>query len=99
MIAATVAAIFLNFKDVNYNPMILRYLVVDDSVFARKNLARLERRLETLHARVAKLNEAMADAGADADRLTELDAQLRAVLVEQEAAEEEWLAAAERIDA
>ncbi|HEX5406325.1 MAG TPA: ABC-F family ATP-binding cassette domain-containing protein [Pseudonocardiaceae bacterium] len=66
---------------------------------ARKNLARLERRLETLHTRVAKLNEAMADAGADADRLTELDAQLRAVLVEQEAAEEEWLAAAERIDA
>jgi ATP-binding cassette subfamily F protein uup len=66
---------------------------------ARKNLARLERRLETLHARVAKLNEAMADAGADADRLTELDAQLRAVLAEQEEAEEEWLAAAERIDA
>jgi ATP-binding cassette subfamily F protein uup len=66
---------------------------------ARKNLARLERRLETLHARVAKLNEAMADAGADAGRLTELDGQLRAVLVEQEEAEEEWLVAAERIDA
>jgi ATP-binding cassette subfamily F protein uup len=63
---------------------------------ARKALARLERRLETLHKRVAELNERMADAGADADRLVELDAQLRAVRAEQDEVEEEWLAAAER---
>jgi ATP-binding cassette subfamily F protein uup len=63
---------------------------------ARKTLARLERRLETLHRRVAELNGRMADAGADADRLVELDAQLKTVLAEQDEVEEEWLAAAER---
>jgi ATP-binding cassette subfamily F protein uup len=62
---------------------------------ARKTLARLERRLETLNTRVAKLHEEMAGAGADANRLTELDAELRAVLAEQEELEEQWLAAAE----
>jgi ATP-binding cassette subfamily F protein uup len=63
---------------------------------ARKTLARLERRLETLHKRVAELNGRMADAGADADRLVELDAQLKTVRAEQDEVEEEWLAAAER---
>ncbi|HEX3588927.1 MAG TPA: ABC-F family ATP-binding cassette domain-containing protein [Pseudonocardiaceae bacterium] len=63
---------------------------------ARKTLARLERRLASLEARITQLNEAMADAGADADRLTELDSQLRAVRDEQSIAEEEWLAAAEQ---
>ncbi|HEX4703447.1 MAG TPA: ABC-F family ATP-binding cassette domain-containing protein [Pseudonocardiaceae bacterium] len=62
---------------------------------ARKALARLERRLETLNTRITQLNEAMADAGADADRLTELDAQLRTVRAEQDDVEEQWLAAAE----
>jgi ABC transport system ATP-binding/permease protein len=62
---------------------------------ARKALARLERRLETLHTQIARLNEAMADAGADADRLTELDARLRTVRAEQDDVEEQWLAAAE----
>jgi ATP-binding cassette subfamily F protein uup len=66
---------------------------------ARKTLARLERRLDTLHGRVAELNQAMADVGADADRLTELDAQLRAVRAEQDEIEEQWLAAAEKADA
>ncbi|HEX9334870.1 MAG TPA: ATP-binding cassette domain-containing protein, partial [Pseudonocardiaceae bacterium] len=63
---------------------------------ARKTLARLERRLEILSTRVAKLNEEMAAAGADADRLTELDTELRAVRAEQEELEEQWLAAAEQ---
>ena len=63
---------------------------------AQKTLARLERRLEKLQVRTAELNAAMADAGADADRLVELDAQLRAVRAEQAEAEEEWLATAER---
>jgi ATP-binding cassette subfamily F protein uup len=66
---------------------------------ARKALARLERRLDTLHSRVTALNEAMADAGADTDRLVELDAQLKAVRAEQDEIEQEWLAAAERADA
>jgi ATP-binding cassette subfamily F protein uup len=63
---------------------------------AQKTVARLERRLEKLQTRTAELNAAMADAGADAGRLVELDTQLRAVQAEQSEAEEEWLAAAER---
>jgi ATP-binding cassette subfamily F protein uup len=59
---------------------------------ARKTLAR---RLETLNTRVAKLHEEMAGTGTDPNRLTELDAELRAVLGEQEELEEQWLAAAE----
>jgi ABC transport system ATP-binding/permease protein len=62
---------------------------------ARKTLARLERRLDTLHRRITELNEAMADQDADADRLTELDTQLRTVRAEQEDVESEWLLAAE----
>jgi ATP-binding cassette subfamily F protein uup len=62
---------------------------------ARKTLARLERRLETLGSRAAELNEAMASAGADTDRLTALDAELRTIRAEQEELEEQWLAAAE----
>jgi ATP-binding cassette subfamily F protein uup len=65
---------------------------------ARKTLARLERRMETLATRIKRLNEEMADAGADADRLTELDAQLRAVRAEHDELEEEWLSAAELVD-
>jgi ATP-binding cassette subfamily F protein uup len=63
---------------------------------ARKNLARLERRLATLTKRVTELNEAMADAGADPGKLIELDARMRTVRAEQDEVEEEWLAAAER---
>jgi ABC transport system ATP-binding/permease protein len=36
----------------------------------------------------------MAGAAMDANRLTELDAELRAVRAEQEEVEEQWLAAA-----
>jgi ATP-binding cassette subfamily F protein uup len=62
---------------------------------ARKAVARLERRLDTLTKKVAELNEAMVAAGADPDKLTALDAELRAVLAEQEDVEAQWLAAAE----
>jgi ATP-binding cassette subfamily F protein uup len=62
---------------------------------AQKNLARLERRLAKLSSRVTELTDAMADAGADADRLTELDTRLRAVQAEQSEAEDEWLTTAE----
>jgi ATP-binding cassette subfamily F protein uup len=62
---------------------------------ARKTVARLERRLDTLTKKVAELNEAMVAAGADPDKLTALDAELRTVLAEQEDVEAQWLAAAE----
>jgi ATP-binding cassette subfamily F protein uup len=65
---------------------------------ARKTLARLERRMETLATRIKRLNEEMADAGANADRLTELDAQLQAIRAEHDELEEQWLTAAELVD-
>jgi ATP-binding cassette subfamily F protein uup len=65
---------------------------------ARKTLARLERRMETLATRIKRLNEEMADAGANADRLTELDAQLQSIRAEHDELEEQWLTAAELVD-
>ena len=62
---------------------------------ARKEAARLERRLETLAAREKALHEQMVEAATDPERLLALDAELRAVVVEREAVELEWLAAAE----
>ncbi|HEY7598060.1 MAG TPA: ATP-binding cassette domain-containing protein, partial [Actinophytocola sp.] len=58
---------------------------------ARKELARLERRLEALSAREASLHAALAEAATDADRLLELDAELREVVAEKSSVEERWL--------
>jgi ATP-binding cassette subfamily F protein uup len=65
---------------------------------ARKALARLERRMDVLTKRAAELHEAMARAGADADMLTSLDAQLRTVQDEKDEIEQQWLEAAEMAD-
>jgi ABC transport system ATP-binding/permease protein len=62
---------------------------------AQKNLARLERRMNTLSTREATLNDEMAEAGANTDRLIELDAQLRTIRAEKEEIETQWLEAAE----
>ena len=62
---------------------------------ARKEAARLERRLETLAAREKTLHEQMVEAATDPDRLLTLDGELRAVGAERESIELEWLAAAE----
>jgi ATP-binding cassette subfamily F protein uup len=62
---------------------------------AQKDLARIERRIETLSSREAKLNDQMADAGADTDRLIKLDNELRTVRAEKEELELQWLEAAE----
>ena len=62
---------------------------------ARKDAARLERRLETLSAREEKLHAQLAEAATDPDRLLALDADLRAVVAEREQVELDWLAAAE----
>ncbi|MBX5442226.1 MAG: ABC-F family ATP-binding cassette domain-containing protein [Solirubrobacteraceae bacterium] len=65
---------------------------------ARKELARLERALERLGEREAQLHAAMAAAATDHERLRELDAQLREVVAEREAAELAWLETSERLD-
>jgi len=50
---------------------------------AQKEARRLERRLETLNTREAKLHTALAEAATDPPRLLELDAELRAVVAER----------------
>ncbi|MFJ6669782.1 ATP-binding cassette domain-containing protein [Actinosynnema sp. NPDC091369] len=66
-----------------------------DQRAARKELARLERRLETLQKKEAQLHSALAEAATDPERLLALDAELKAVLAEAEDVEAQWLAAAE----
>ncbi|RJK97856.1 ABC-F family ATP-binding cassette domain-containing protein [Vallicoccus soli] len=62
---------------------------------ARKDLSRVERRLDRIAAEEARLHEQIAAAATDYERVAGLDAQLRALAAEREALEEEWLAAAE----
>jgi len=58
---------------------------------ARKELARLERSVAKLTEREEKLHHDLADAATDPDRLQKLDAELRSVVAEKEAAEEQWM--------
>jgi ATP-binding cassette subfamily F protein uup len=58
---------------------------------ARKEAARLERALERLEAREAALQEQMAGAATDHERLRELQAQLEALAAEREDLEGRWL--------
>jgi ATP-binding cassette subfamily F protein uup len=58
---------------------------------ARKELARLERRLEALSSREAQLHTALAAAATDAEKLLALDAELRDVVAEKATVEQRWL--------
>jgi ABC transport system ATP-binding/permease protein len=62
---------------------------------AKKDLDRLERRIERLTAREAELHDAMAAHAADHERLIEIDTELKAVRAEREEAEDRWLELAE----
>jgi ATP-binding cassette subfamily F protein uup len=62
-----------------------------DSRAARKELTRLERRIATLDKREVTLHALLADAATDYAKAAELDAELREVIAEREAAEEAWL--------
>ncbi|SDC41001.1 ATP-binding cassette, subfamily F, uup [Geodermatophilus telluris] len=62
---------------------------------ARKEAARLERRLEKLGAEEERLHADLAAAATDHARVLELDGRLRALLAEKEQVETDWLAAAE----
>ncbi|WP_214406878.1 ABC-F family ATP-binding cassette domain-containing protein [Pseudonocardia lacus] len=66
---------------------------------ARKEAARLERRMEALGRRETDLHAKLAEAATDPTRLMELDRELKAVVAEREAVEQEWLEAAERAEA
>ena len=62
---------------------------------ARKEAARLERRLEKLAAEEERLHGELAAAATDHSRVLELDGRLRALLAEKDQVETDWLAAAE----
>ncbi|MGY1615288.1 ABC-F family ATP-binding cassette domain-containing protein [Geodermatophilus sp. SYSU D00691] len=62
---------------------------------ARKEAARLERRLERLTADEEKLHGELVAAATDHAKVLELDARLRALQAEKEQVETDWLAAAE----
>ncbi len=64
---------------------------------ARKELARLERAVAKLQEREAALHEQLATHATDYAKVTELDAQLRALRDEREATETQWLELAERV--
>jgi ATP-binding cassette subfamily F protein uup len=58
---------------------------------ARKELTRIERRTEKLRAEEDRLHTALAAAATDHTQVLALDAELRGVLAEREALEEQWL--------
>ena len=62
---------------------------------ARKELSRLERRLDTLTKKEGELHAKLAEAATDPDRLLSLDAELRTVLAEKDEVEEQWMLAAD----
>jgi ATP-binding cassette subfamily F protein uup len=62
-----------------------------DSRAARKELTRLERQIATLEKREAALHDELVRHATDFARVAELDAQLRDVLADREAAENTWL--------
>ncbi|MEN3540228.1 ABC-F family ATP-binding cassette domain-containing protein [Microbispora sp. ZYX-F-249] len=64
----------------------------------QKELNRLERQIDKFGEREAKLHAQMAEAASDFERLGTLDAELRDIAAQKEAAELEWMTLAERLD-
>lgn len=65
---------------------------------ARKELSRLERAIAKLDERESKLHVQLADAATDPERLQKLDAELRQVVADKEAAEEQWMELADTLN-
>jgi ABC transport system ATP-binding/permease protein len=64
---------------------------------AKKELARLERQVGKLTERETRLHEELATHATDYEKVTALDAELRAVQAEREQAEDAWLVLADRV--
>jgi ATP-binding cassette subfamily F protein uup len=62
-----------------------------DTRASAKELQRLERRIATLEKREAQLHTKLAEHATDYEKVAALDAELRSVVAEREAAEEAWL--------
>jgi ABC transport system ATP-binding/permease protein len=69
-----------------------------DARMARKELVRLERRLERLARRESELHAALTAHATDYERVAEYDAELRALTAERSEAEVRWLAVAEGLE-
>ncbi|MPZ94165.1 MAG: ATP-binding cassette domain-containing protein [Propionibacteriales bacterium] len=65
---------------------------------ARKELVRLERQIARLAARETDLHEQLTVHASDYEKLAGIDVDLRAVVAEKDALEEQWLRAAESAD-
>ncbi|MBV8932943.1 MAG: ABC-F family ATP-binding cassette domain-containing protein, partial [Kutzneria sp.] len=65
---------------------------------ARKELARLERKLDSLAEKESRLHASLAEAATQPDRLLALDSELRALSSEKSHVEEQWMAAAEAVE-
>jgi ATP-binding cassette subfamily F protein uup len=68
-----------------------------DTRVAKKELARLERQVAKLETREERLHASLAEHATDYERVATLDAELRAVQAEREAAEEAWLHLSEQV--
>ncbi|HEV7932005.1 MAG TPA: ABC-F family ATP-binding cassette domain-containing protein [Actinomadura sp.] len=66
---------------------------------ARKELDRLERRMDKLSKRESELHEVLAEHATDYEKLLELNTELKSVRTEREETEEEWLLLAEDLGA
>jgi ABC transport system ATP-binding/permease protein len=66
-----------------------------DSRAARKELVRIERRLDRIGREEASLHAAIAENATDYERVADLDRQLRALATERDELEESWLMLAE----
>ncbi|MBB5852913.1 ATP-binding cassette domain-containing protein [Amycolatopsis umgeniensis] len=65
---------------------------------AQKELSRLERKLDQLHAKEEKLHTALLAAATDPTKLIELNTELKAVETEKEEVEAQWLETSEAIE-
>ncbi|WP_027501104.1 ABC-F family ATP-binding cassette domain-containing protein [Rhodococcus sp. UNC363MFTsu5.1] len=65
---------------------------------ARKELSKLERQVSKLDERETTLHAALVEAATDPQRLQSLDAELRQVLADKEAAEERWMELAAELE-
>ncbi|MGQ0463782.1 MAG: ABC-F family ATP-binding cassette domain-containing protein [Sporichthyaceae bacterium] len=82
-------------KPVEPAPKIAAPASAGDARAARKEVVRIERRLDRIRDEEAKLHDQMATHASDHVKVTELDAKLRALLAERDELEEAWLEAAE----
>jgi ATP-binding cassette subfamily F protein uup len=64
----------------------------------RKDLQRLERRMESLRRKQSDLHVGLAQVGGDYQTAADMDEQLQAVTAELEQTESEWLAVAEELE-